>query len=94
MFVSDPKEVSSKDHKRVPVLQKVDIKDDDSENEEDEEDVFETRDKALIEVAAEKHKGEKDKYVMQLKKNLSENKGQYKRLADAIIKEEQFAKVE
>ena len=31
---------------------------------------------------------------MQLKKNLSENKGQYKRLADAIIKEEQFAKVE
>ena len=41
-----------------------------------------------------KYLGEKQAYVEQLKSNLSENKKQYKKLADAIVKEEQYAKVE
>ena len=32
--------------------------------------------------------------MSQIKRNLSENKSQYKKLADAIIKEQQFSKVE
>ena len=35
---------------------------------------------------AEKYQHEKDKYIDQLRRNQSENKGQYKKLADAMIK--------
>jgi hypothetical protein len=41
-----------------------------------------------------KYLGEKEKYVKQLKSNLSENKGSYKKLADAIVKENQLTQVE
>ena len=77
-FVSDPREV--KDFKRI----QAEAQDEDDEVIQNEEE----------EVPTGKHLGEKEIYVQQLKSNLSENKSQYKRLADAIVKEEQYSKVE
>ena len=72
-FVSDPKEV--KTLKRI-TADTIDNDDEEIAPEEDEGGL------------ACKYLGEKEAYVHQLKSNLSENKKQYKKLADAIVKEE------
>lgn len=90
-FVSDPKEV--KNLKRKPLHAPVI----DDEDDVDEDNVFATEgdggDAGEESGMGMKYLGEKEKYVRQLKTNLSENKGQYKKLADAIIKEQQFSRV-
>ena len=80
-FVSDPKEVKSLNRITPETL----------DAEDDEEIAPEEDEEAGL---ASKYLGEKEAYVNQLKSNLSENKNQYKKLADAIVKEEQYAKVE
>jgi hypothetical protein len=39
------------------------------------------------------HKGEKEKYMEELKRSQSLNKAQYKKLADAMTKEQQLVRV-
>lgn len=58
------------------------LKDDDEEEFEDEI------------PKAKKHESEKEKYIEQIKATQSENKIQYKKLADAMIKEQQLSRVQ
>ena len=68
----------------------------DDEDDDDFEDV--ESDDAEVEkpkpTGTQKYQNEKERYVQQIKRNLSDNKSQYKKLADAIVKEQQYAKVE
>lgn len=77
-FVSDPKEL--KGAKRVEAEPA-------EENEDDFEDIEDEGEEKKHHGLSLKYSEEKERYVEQLKQNLSENKKQYKKLADAIIKE-------
>ena len=102
-FVADPKEALTAHGKRSD-LHTIQLKKrshseaqldlDDANDLESEDDGNLSSEETPDHHLSSKHAGEKEKYVMQLKKNLSANKGQYKKLADAIIKEEQYTKVE
>ena len=85
-FVSDPNELKKSSFKRV--------EQDFAEEIEEGEDGTDINEANEQETSSKLYLGEKEKYVKQLKRNLSENKSQYKKLADAIIKEQQLTHVE
>jgi U3 small nucleolar RNA-associated protein 11 len=85
-FVSDPNELKKSSFKRV--------EQDLAEEIEEGEDGTDINEATEQEPSSKLYLGEKEKYVKQLKRNLSENKSQYKKLADAIIKEQQLTHVE
>lgn len=89
-FVSDPTQAKTQPLQVSTLPPRPAFDDDDFEDVESVE-ADEAKEKLT---ATQKYKNEKERYLQQIKRNLSDNKSQYKKLADSIVKEQQYAKVE
>ncbi|CDW86680.1 probable u3 small nucleolar rna-associated protein 11-like [Stylonychia lemnae] len=89
-FVSDLNEIKQK---QSDYTMKQNEADNDFEDDEDDN-INDDGEEIKQQKPKQKYLGEKQKYIEQLQRNQSQNKNQYKKLADALTKEQQLNRVQ